>query len=645
MSELLAGLLPGATSLVAAVGQWLIDHQPPGAKDIAVSLFGTNDKLAFELIIVAISLVIGAGLGLLARRRFEIAAVVFVLFGVIGFFASLDDPLASSGVAAASAAISVGVGLWVLSWLLDGSARRVATGRRGATMPDWSRRSFMIRAGSVGVAAVAAGYLGRSLLDRQRVAPVSSGPPIPPASVTVPALDATEDLSTTIPDLTPIVMPNDRFYRIDTALLTPVVDTDGWTLKIHGLVDRETTLTWEQLIALPMFEQYVTISCVSNEVGGTLVGNAKWTGVRLRDVLDMAGVQTAATQLVGRSVDGFTAGMPTAWVMDTAREPMIALKMNDVQLPPNHGYPARLIVPGLYGYVSATKWLAELELTTLESFDGYWVPLGWSKEAPDPDAVADRYAAQRRPGRPGPYRRDRLGTGPRHLPGRGVGRRPVAGCPAVHPDLERDLGPVGVRLGRAAGRPQDPGPRHRRHGRRPARAAVAARARWCARLAHRQRVGQLTLPGGTDPRRSDRSGPWLAGDARLVRQQALGVCDRSVNGHLRHRVVHATQPIQRPKLDQPLEELSPLVPGHLVHRPSFSSDRRGCGRYPHAGRKGAHRTSSVRCIRRRGSALFRGRGGLTADTRGIGIESRHGTTPLPVRPARAFRGRNGRSPG
>ncbi|HEY4189694.1 MAG TPA: molybdopterin-dependent oxidoreductase [Candidatus Limnocylindrales bacterium] len=382
VSELLAGLLPGATSLVAAVGQALIDNQPPGAKDIAVSLFGTNDKLAFELIIVAVSLLIGAGVGLLARRHFEIAAVVFVLFGVVGFFASLADPLASSAVAAASAAISVGAGLWVLSWLLDGSARRVATGRRAAAMPDWSRRSFMIRAGGVGVGAVAAAYLGRSLLDRQRVAPVGDGPAVPPASVTVPALDATEDLSTTIPDLTPIVMPNDRFYRIDTALLTPVVDTAGWTLKVHGLVDRETTLTWEQLIALPMFEQYVTISCVSNEVGGTLVGNAKWTGVRLRDVLDMAGVQAAATQLVGRSVDGFTAGMPTAWVMDKAREPMIALKMNDAPLPPNHGYPARLIVPGLYGYVSATKWLAELELTTLESFDGYWVPLGWSKEAP-----------------------------------------------------------------------------------------------------------------------------------------------------------------------------------------------------------------------------------------------------------------------
>jgi DMSO/TMAO reductase YedYZ molybdopterin-dependent catalytic subunit len=198
----------------------------------------------------------------------------------------------------------------------------------------------------------------------------------------VPAFGADADFSSTVAGLTPIIMPNDKFYRIDTSLLTPSVDTATWSLRIHGLVDRETTLTWEQLIALPVFEQYVTIACVSNEVGGKLVGNAKWTGVRLRDVLDIAGVQSAATQLVGRSVDGWTAGMPTAWVMDRSREPMIALKMNDEPLPPIHGYPARLIVPGLYGYVSATKWLKELELTTLEAFDGYWVPLGWSKEAP-----------------------------------------------------------------------------------------------------------------------------------------------------------------------------------------------------------------------------------------------------------------------
>ena len=163
----------------------------------------------------------------------------------------------------------------------------------------------------------------------------------------------------------------------------------------------------------------MTIACVSNEVGGKLVGNAKWTGVRLRDVLEMAGVQAGATQLVGRSVDGWTAGMPTAWVMDPAREPMIALKMNDEPLPPIHGYPARLIVPGLYGYVSATKWLTELELTTLEAFDGYWVPLGWAKEGADPDPVADRHAARRR---------DRRRPGRRSPGSRG---RPIAAIPEV----------------------------------------------------------------------------------------------------------------------------------------------------------------------------------------------------------------------
>ena len=384
IAELLAGLLPGATSLIAAVGQVVINLQPPGAKDLVVGLFGTNDKLALELVIVAAALLIGAALGVAARRRSEVATAAFIFFGVVGFLASLGDPLANPGVVAVTSAISVGAGLWVLGRLVDRSVASAVVGDAPPVtrMPDWSRRGFLIRAGAVGVGALAAGVVGRSLITRQRTAPVGNGPPIPPASVTVPALVAGADLSGTLTGLTPIVMPNDRFYRIDTALLTPSVDIATWTLRIHGLVDRETILTWEQLIALPMFEQYVTIACVSNEVGGNLVGNAKWTGVRLRDVLDIAGVQASATQLVGHSVDGWTAGMPTAWVMDPSREPMIALKMNDEALPPIHGYPARLIVPGLYGYVSATKWLKELELTTLEGFNAYWVNLGWAKQAP-----------------------------------------------------------------------------------------------------------------------------------------------------------------------------------------------------------------------------------------------------------------------
>ncbi len=378
-SELLAGLLPGATSLVAAVGQVIVDHQPAGAKDLVVSLFGTNDKLAFEIFIVLVSLAIAAGLGILATRRYELGALGFGAFGIAGFLAALGDPEASPAIVAVVVAVGVGVGLWVLGWLV--APDRGTAGPATATMPDWSRRSFLIRTGSVGVAAVVAGVGGRALLERQR-SPAGSSVALPPASGLAPILDATNDLSASIADLTPIVMPNDQFYRIDTTLLTPTPDTATWTLRVHGLVDRETTLTWDELLGLPMFEQYVTIACVSNEVGGKLVGNAKWTGVRLRDVLDMAGVQASATQLVGRSVDGWTAGMPTAWVMDPAREPMIAVQMNDEPLPRAHGYPARLIVPGLYGYVSATKWLAELELTTLEAFDGYWVPLGWSKKAP-----------------------------------------------------------------------------------------------------------------------------------------------------------------------------------------------------------------------------------------------------------------------
>lgn len=380
VSELLAGLLPGATSLVAAVGQVIIDVQPPGAKDVVVALFGTNDKLALELFVAAVSIALGGVFGLIAERRLWFGAAGFIVFGLVGFLTARGDPTGNPSIVAAQTAVSVGLGIQGLSWLLGVRAPREA--QPGRPLSDPARRSFLLRTGALGIGAVAAGVVGRSLLDRARTVPAGAAASIPPASDLVAALPSGTDLASTTPGLTPIVVPNDEFYRIDTSLLVPSLDTATWKLRIHGLVDRETVLTWDELVGLPMFEQYVTIACVSNEVGGNLVGNAKWTGVRLRDVLEIAGVQPAATQLVGRSVDGWTAGMPTAWVMDPAREPMIAVKMNDEPLPPAHGFPARLIIPGLYGYVSATKWLAELELTTLEGFNGYWVPLGWSKEGP-----------------------------------------------------------------------------------------------------------------------------------------------------------------------------------------------------------------------------------------------------------------------
>jgi DMSO/TMAO reductase YedYZ molybdopterin-dependent catalytic subunit len=249
-------------------------------------------------------------------------------------------------------------------------------------MPDWSRRTLLQAGGAIALGSVAAGTLGRILLERQR-APITTGsvPTAPiPASLPGGADIATTDLTTA--GLTPVVVPNAKFYRIDTAFIPPTVDREGWRLKVRGLVDREVELTYDELVALPIIEQFVTIACVSNEVGGNLVGNARWTGVALRDVLDMAGVQASADQLVGTSIDGFTAGMPVEWVMDASRMPMIAVGMNGEPLPREHGYPARLIVPGLYGYVSATKWLTELELTRFDAFEAFWIPRGWAVRAP-----------------------------------------------------------------------------------------------------------------------------------------------------------------------------------------------------------------------------------------------------------------------
>jgi DMSO/TMAO reductase YedYZ molybdopterin-dependent catalytic subunit len=179
------------------------------------------------------------------------------------------------------------------------------------------------------------------------------------------------------------VTPSDgnSFYRIDTALSIPQVDPDDWSLSVTGLVDRPLTLRYEDLLNMDLVEQTITLSCVSNPIGGDLVGNAVWLGVPLVDVLENAGIQPEASQIVGRSVDDFTAGFPTSVLAD-GRNALIAVGMNGEPLPVRHGFPARLVVAGLYGYVSATKWLEEIRLTTWESFNGYWINLGWSKEGP-----------------------------------------------------------------------------------------------------------------------------------------------------------------------------------------------------------------------------------------------------------------------
>jgi DMSO/TMAO reductase YedYZ molybdopterin-dependent catalytic subunit len=375
VNELIAGLLPGAPSFVVEVGALVIALQPPGAKQFVVDLFGEADKLVFNLLIVAVAIVGAAVLGILARSRFSLAALGFTGAGLVALAVSvLFDSQVQPILALASAVITVGAGMGTLRWLLGTTPRQVAE------MPEWSRRRFIGSSlGVVGV-AVAGGVLGRWIGEQIRVATPVDITPIPGPVVPVPELPAGTDLG--ISGVAPIVTPNPEFYRIDTALLTPRLDAASWRLTVTGMVDRSLTFTYDDLLALPLYEQYVTIACVSNEVGGRLVGNALWAGARLRDVLDTAGVQPGATQVIGRSFDGWTAGFPTEWVMTDEREALVAVAMNGEPLPAEHGFPARLIVPGLFGYVSATKWLTEIELTTWDAFDAYWVPLGWAKEGP-----------------------------------------------------------------------------------------------------------------------------------------------------------------------------------------------------------------------------------------------------------------------
>jgi len=366
--ELVAGVL-GGPSLIAAIGGIVIDLQPPGAKDFIVSIFGTNDKLALEVATAIAAILIGALLGLLAQRDIRVAYGGFGIFGAVAFVAAIQDPSADPLIAGISVLAAVGVGIGALMFLLP-------VQREDGTVVG--RRSVVVLGGLLVVGAVGT-VVGRYLSLRTPV--VTAPAVIPHPSSTVPAPAAGTSFAD-IDGLSPLIVPSNEFYKIDTRLTVPRLAAEGWTVKVTGLVNTELELTYDQLAAMDLFEEYVTLACVSNEVGGSLVGNAKWTGARLLPILQQAGLKPEATQVVGRAFDGFTVGFPTDHLFGAGANAMVALLMNGELLPPAHGYPVRLIVPGLYGYVSATKWLKEIELTTWEGFNAYWVPLGWSKTGP-----------------------------------------------------------------------------------------------------------------------------------------------------------------------------------------------------------------------------------------------------------------------
>jgi DMSO/TMAO reductase YedYZ molybdopterin-dependent catalytic subunit len=378
ISELAAGVVASFPSLIQGLGNWVIDIVPESGKETAIRLFGTHDKLALLIGITLVTLLIGALVGVLARTRFWMAIVVFLAFAVVAAWAATRDPGVSLGVTIIPAGLAAITGLGTLQWLYDRGHRESAGSEN--VDPAGSRRSFLIGFGAViGLAAISA-VAGRSLAERARRAVAGRGEvELPAPSVALPEVPEGAELG--VSGLSPIVTPNPDFYRIDTALSVPRVDLQDWSLSIEGMVDRPYSISYYDLLDLRMEEIDVTLSCVSNRVGGNLVSNARWLGVPLTEVLDRASVQSGAQQIVGRSVDDFTVGFPVEAAYD-GRDAMVAVGMNGEPLPFEHGFPARLVVAGLYGYVSATKWLSSIELKTWDEFDAYWVPRGWAKEAP-----------------------------------------------------------------------------------------------------------------------------------------------------------------------------------------------------------------------------------------------------------------------
>ncbi len=384
-AELASRIVPGAVSPVVAVGNRSVELVPDSLRRASIAAFGTLDK---PLLLGGILLVVGLlamVCGVLAVRRRLAAELMIVGLGLVVVLACALDTGANLAGSVLVGAVTVAVGVGLLRWLsvpavvpaVEGDVAPAAEG--AAPAAGVNRRHFLRRTAIVGFATVSAGGLLRMLDARAQVGALRAALGLPTAGRLAPGDLAAADLG--VKGITPVVTPNASFYRIDTALLVPQIDPRTYSVAIGGMVDRPFSLSYDELLAMPQVEADITIQCVSNEVGGDLVGLARWQGVLLRDVLAMAGVQPGADQIVGTSVDGWTGGFPTALGLD-GRNALIAVGMNGEPLPVEHGFPARLIVPGLYGYVSATKWLESITLTTLAGFDGFWIPRGWGKFGP-----------------------------------------------------------------------------------------------------------------------------------------------------------------------------------------------------------------------------------------------------------------------
>jgi DMSO/TMAO reductase YedYZ molybdopterin-dependent catalytic subunit len=419
VAQLVAGFTGPQFAPVVAVGGAAIDNTPPPVKNFAISAFGSNDKRVLVAGILVVLAVFAALIGIAALHRLAFGLAGLALFTLVGLLAALSRP-DFSAIDVLPVLLGAAAGAYTMSRLVRAAS---ATERAlsappppatagppplGATAPvpgagdvpdtgaSWvpagppprpaepasrpGRRAFLITGSvAVGVAAVGATIGQRLAGPSSAVVRARTTLRIPPPTHPAPPLPAGSDLH--IKGLSSFITPNGSFYRVDTAIILPEVDPASWQLKIHGMVDREITITFADLLRMPLTEDYITLCCVSNPVAGPYIGNARWLGASLARLLRSAGIQSGADQLLCTSVDGFTSGTPVQVVMD-GRDALLAVAMNGAPLPVAHGFPARLVVPGLYGYVSACKWVTDINVTKFADAQAYWVPRGWSQQGP-----------------------------------------------------------------------------------------------------------------------------------------------------------------------------------------------------------------------------------------------------------------------
>jgi DMSO/TMAO reductase YedYZ molybdopterin-dependent catalytic subunit len=408
IGQLVAGFVAPDASPVVAVGESSIGLTPPPVKSFAISAFGSHDKVVLVAGILAVLAVLAAAVGALAMRRLAYGMAGLAVFTAIGVAAALTRPTADAGwafptlvggaAAAGALRLLVRAAPAAVPRLApapeDGEPdsyagppavpdtpplRRPPTTRPVPAYGPERRRFLRVSAAAAGTAVVA-GLAGRLLSERSSVSAAQSSLRLPKPVHPAPPLPAGSNLR--IPGLSSFITPNSSFYRVDTAIVLPEVPPSGWHLRIHGMVAREINISFDELIRRPLTADYITLTCVSNTVGGPYVGNAEWIGASLASLLREAGIRAGAEQLLCTSVDGFTSGTPVQTVMD-GRDALLAMAMNGTALPVEHGFPVRMVVPGLYGYVSACKWITDINVTTWAD-RAYWAQpgQGWAQQAP-----------------------------------------------------------------------------------------------------------------------------------------------------------------------------------------------------------------------------------------------------------------------